>query len=533
MTTTAPTMTAVEVRRRVAVARTEFEALLGIEHVHDTEQARHEFNDPYDNRSRPKFLPSYVLQPGSAEEAQQIVCIASAHRVPLWTASQGRNNGYGGGAGRVDGSVVLNLRRMNRILEVNEKFGYAVVEPGVSFAELNAYLVEHGHALWTDVPDLSWGSVMGNTLEHGVGYTPHGEHADFVCGMEVVLADGDVVRTGMGAQSNSRIFHNHQRGFGPRLDEMFMQSNFGVVTRMGLWLMPRPEAWRAVWIHCDTDAACYELIDALRPLLLDGTIRNRVTIMSLMAVVPTQTVKSDWQDRDTTPVSEETRSLMRERTGLGNWNARIGLYGAPALMEIQQEQIAAAISHIDGVRLVSREYRGDAKAEEVLSQDQAMAGIPNMDLLNFLNWYGWEHTGHVAYGPIMPLTGADAQQMHELLVGHCGELGRDFGEAFALTPRSMQMFALVLYDAADPADLDRTFAMTADLIRKSAAMGYGEYRGHLDFMDAIAGQFDFNDNAARRLNAKLKQALDPVGILNPGRQGIWAGDYTHPVAHRA
>ncbi|MCS5480055.1 FAD-binding oxidoreductase [Corynebacterium sp. YIM 101645] len=521
-----------DVRTRATQARAEFEAVVGAENIHDEKPALQEFTDPYDNRQRPRFTASYVIQPGSTEEIQQIVQIASRHRVPLWTGSQGRNNGYGGSAGRVDGSVVLNLRRMNRVLEVNEKFGYVVVEPDVSFAELNAYLVDNGYNLWTDVPDLSWGSVMGNTLEHGVGYTPYGEHADFVCGMEVVLADGDLVRTGMGAQSNSRISHNHQRGFGPRLDEMFMQSNFGIVTRMGLWAMPRPEAWRAVWIHCDTDDACYELIDALRPLLMDGTIRNRVTIMSLMAVVPTQTVKADWQP-DHAPVTEEVRALMRERTGLGNWNARIGLYGAPALMEIQEQQIQDAITHIDGARLVSREYRGDVKAEEVLPQDQAMAGIPNMDLLNFLNWYGWEHTGHVSYGPIMPLTGEDGKQMHELLVRHCDRIGRDFGEAFALTPRSMQMFALVLYDAANQEDLERTYVMTADLIRESAAMGYGEYRGHLEFMDLIGDQFDFNDNASRRLNEKIKNALDPAGILSPGRQGIWGGEFSRPANNPA
>lgn len=518
-----------DVRARAAAARAEFLAVVGTENLHEEKPALQEFTDPYDNRERPKFTASYVLQPGSTEEVQQIVRIASRHGVPLWTGSQGRNNGYGGSAGRVDGSVVLNLRRMNKVLEVNEKFGYVVVEPGVSFADLNAHLVDNGYALWTDVPDLSWGSVMGNTLEHGVGYTPHGEHADFVCGMEVVLADGDIVRTGMGAQSNSKIFHTHQRGFGPRLDEMFMQSNFGVVTKMGMWVMPRPQAWRAVWIHCDTDAACYQLIDALRPLLMDGTIRNRVTIMSLMAVVPTQTVKTDWQGPDTSQVTEEIRALMRERTGLGNWNARIGLYGAPELMEIQQQQIADAIAHIPGVRLVSREYPGDAKAEDVLPQDQAMAGIPNMDLLNFLSWYGWENTGHVAYGPIMPLTGQDAQTLHEMLVRHCGKLDRDFGEAFALTPRSMQMFCLVLYDADDREDLGRTYAMTADMIRESASLGYGEYRGHLEFMDLIGDQFDFNDHAGRRLNERIKSALDPAGILSPGRQGIWGGDFSRPA----
>lgn len=90
--------------------------------------------------------------------------------------------------------------------------------------------------------------------------------------MEVVLADGGIVRAGMGAQTNSRLAHTHQRGSSPRLDEMFVQSNVHIVTQTGLWLMPRPQDWRAAWIHAASDEDCYAMIDALRPLLMDRPI---------------------------------------------------------------------------------------------------------------------------------------------------------------------------------------------------------------------------------------------------------------------
>ena len=144
---------------------------------------------------------------GDRSLGEEVVRIANVRGVPLWVTSQGRNNGYGGSSPRVRGSVVVNLRRMNRVLEIDGEAAYAVVEPGVSFFDLYDALRASGHKLWISVPDLGWGSVIGNALEYGVGYTPYGEHAANLCGLEVVLPDGELVRTGMGALGNGRAWH--------------------------------------------------------------------------------------------------------------------------------------------------------------------------------------------------------------------------------------------------------------------------------------------------------------------------------------
>jgi 4-cresol dehydrogenase (hydroxylating) len=109
--------------------------------------------------------------------------------------------GYGGSAPVLSGSVVLDLKRMNRILEVDERNAYALVEPGVSYFDLYRYIEERGLKVWIDCPDPGWGSVVGNALDHGVGYTmnPYRDHWGAQCGLEVVTGDGELVRTGMGA----------------------------------------------------------------------------------------------------------------------------------------------------------------------------------------------------------------------------------------------------------------------------------------------------------------------------------------------
>ena len=110
------------------------------------------------------------------------------------------------------------------------------------------------------VPDIGWGSVIGNTLDHGMTYLPYGVDMNMACGLEVVLADGSLLRTGMGAMPGNSSWHLYKRGLGPTLDQLFMQSNFGIVTKMGVWLMPEPEVymplWARVWRDDDLGAVC-------------------------------------------------------------------------------------------------------------------------------------------------------------------------------------------------------------------------------------------------------------------------------------
>src|ERR1700734_939365 len=188
-------------------------------------------------------LASAAVAPATLEQVQAVVRAANQHGIPLYPISTGRNLAYGGSAPVYSGSVVLDLKRMNKVIEVNEKNAYALVEPGVSYFDLYRYIRERGLKLWIDCPDPGWGSLIGNSLDHGAGYTnaPYRDHFEAHCGMEVVLADGELLRTGMGAMPNSKTWQQFRYGMGPLIDGIFSQSNFGVVTKMGFWLMPEPE----------------------------------------------------------------------------------------------------------------------------------------------------------------------------------------------------------------------------------------------------------------------------------------------------
>src|ERR1019366_4976386 len=184
-----------------------------------------------------------VVYPATAQEVARVLRIASECKMPVWPFSKGKNWGYGAAQGLHEGALILMLDRMNRIVEVNEDLAYAVIEPGVTQKQLNDYLKERKSKLWADCTDSTTaGSVIGNALERGVGYTPYWDHFAHLCGLEAVVASGEIIRPGGGAE-NSSTWHTYKWGTGPYVEGLFSQSNFGVVTQAGVWLMPEPEAF--------------------------------------------------------------------------------------------------------------------------------------------------------------------------------------------------------------------------------------------------------------------------------------------------
>jgi 4-cresol dehydrogenase (hydroxylating) len=479
-----------------------------------------QFRDPFSFAAWQDFQPSAVLMPESVEQVQAILRIANEFRLPLWTSSQGRNNGYGGPAPRVEGSVVLSLRRMNRVLEVNEESAYALVEPGVRFFDLYDELKARGNRLWMSVPDLGWGSVLGNTVDHGMGYTPYGDHAASQCGLEVVLADGDVLRTGMGAMSNAKSWQVYKRGCGPSADGLFMQSNFGVVTKLGVWLMPRPECYMPGWLTLRRDADLELLLEELRPLMLDGTIPNQPMIINAVCAASAFTPREQWYT-GSGPMPDEVIEKIARQPGFGRWVMRFALYGDERIVERQREIVQRAFGRIPGAEVSFSKYAGDALPEFTNPHERVQAGVPSMDLDRMTRWYGGEQGGHVGFSCVAPITGRDGIALRDLVRSRLEQGGLDYSGVIIVSRRSMIHVGLVVFDTKNEAQARAAYDACKGLVAPAARLGYGEYRSHLDFMDLVADQYDFNNHAQRRFNELLKDAIDPNGILSPGKQGIW------------
>jgi 4-cresol dehydrogenase (hydroxylating) flavoprotein subunit len=500
-----------------------FRTVVGSEHVLTDSEQTAEFRDPFWHPDWDEYESAAVVQPASVEEIQAIVRLAGEHRVPLWTTSTGRNNGYGGSSPRVRGSVVVNLRRMNRVLEINEELGYAEVEPGVRWFDLYEAIQAGGHRLMLSCADLGWGSVIGNSLDHGCTYLPYGVDFGAPCGMEVVTADGELLRTGMGALPGSRAWHVYKRGLGPTLDQLFMQSNFGIVTKMGVWLMPYPETYMPFWVRVQRDDDLAAVADTLRRLSLDDTIRMIPQIANTLIWASVMSRRSDWWDGEG-PIPEPVIDKIGSELEVGRWMMRAALYGDEAVVDHRFAKLKRAFEQIPGCDVWGTKHKPEDAAKLEHPAEQIQAGVPNLEWNFMTGWYGGEESGgHVGFSPVAPLTGPDALAVRDVMRGLINDRAQlDYMAALLpVNARSFVHITMVIFDVANEQQCRGAYDTCRLLVQEAAKQGYGEYRAHLDFMDLAAEQYSFGDHAYRRFVERIKDAVDPDGILAPGKQGIW------------
>jgi 4-cresol dehydrogenase (hydroxylating) len=411
---------------------------------------------------------------------------------------------------------------MNQVLEINEELGYAVVEPGVRWFDLYEAIEAQGASYMLSIADLGWGSVIGNTLEHGGTYLPYGLDFGMQCGMEVVLADGTLMRTGMGAMEGNKAWHCYRRGLGPTPDQMFMQSNFGIVTKMGVWLMPKPEVYMPLWLTVPRDDDIAPLIDTLRTLMLDGTIRMVPQIMNSLLLGAVLSTRGEWYD-GAGVMPDEAIEAMTKGLDIGRWTMRFALYEDDAVADHKFAKIKAAFEGaIPGAKVWGTKHDPADIPNLEHPAERIQGGAPSLDWNNMTAWYGGEEGGHIGFSPIAPLTGRDALEIRDLMRDTLEEAGLDYIAGIStLSARSFVHVTMVIFDMKDEAQVQTAYDACTRLVVEAAKRGYGEYRAHLDFMDLATEQYGFNDHANRRFNEKIKDALDPNGILSPGKQGIW------------
>ncbi len=449
-----------------------------------------------------EHAPGGVVSPASVAEVQALLRLAGEQGVALWPTSTGRNFGYGTSAVASAGQVVMELRRMNRILDVDPVLCTALVEPGVTYQQLQDHLRAAKLDLWIDFPAPGpLVGPVGNTLERGGGTTPYGDHFANSCGMEVVLADGTILRTGMGGVQDTTSWQSFRYGYGPFLDGIFTQSNFGIVTKMGLWLMPAPEAHRSGMAIWQQPGDIARLIDTLRPLRLDGTIGNCGTLADSTIALSGMMKRRDVYDGPGALPLAVSLAAARAK-GLGAWQYFFSVYGRP-------DRIASDWAVIERAVVAS----GGTLVADV--PDPMQVGELSLRTFSILDWTGGH--GLAWFSPVTPMRGADAARQMTIARSIMDAHGVDFMTGMTLNGREGLNVMPLVYDRGDAEAVARHRACFEALIAGFGQAGYGFYRTGIGFMDQVAA---VHGPAQRDVNRRIKRALDPGGVIAPGKSGI-------------
>ncbi|MEU0223970.1 FAD-linked oxidase C-terminal domain-containing protein [Streptomyces sp. NPDC006284] len=222
----------------------------------------------------PAGAPAVVVLPRTVEDVQHVMRTATELRVPV--VPQGARTGLSGGANATDGCVVLSLTRMDRILEINPVDRVAVVEPGVVNATLSRAVNEHG--LYYPPDPSSWESctIGGNigTASGGLCCVKYGVTAEYVLGLDVVLADGRLMSTGRRTAKGVA---------GYDLTRLFVGSegSLGIVVRAVLALRPKPPEQLVLAAEfASASAAC----DAICRIMEGGHVPSLLELMDRTTV---------------------------------------------------------------------------------------------------------------------------------------------------------------------------------------------------------------------------------------------------------
>lgn len=492
--------------------------------------------------------PLAVLRPVSHGEVVAVVRSAGEFDIPLYPISTGRNWGYGDACPGSEGQVILDLGGMNRILQVDHELAFAVIEPGVTQAQLSRHLAEQRAPLWMDCtgagPDTS---LVGNILERGFGHTPYGNRMLHMAGMRIVLASGETLETGFGHFPHASSTHIYPYGVGPWLDGAFTQSNLGIVTSLGFWLMPQSEEVSHMVASVTEFDSIAAVVDAMRPLRMDGTLRSVVHIGNDLRVLSGGMVFPASRAPHGPPLPQQLRAELCARAGIGVWTVSAALYGRRAQVAEARRALRDAIGNLARLRFIDdRRLELGAKAARLLGSGRLGSRLAaqvdlGRSLLNmnrgipdgrFLAGAYWRRRGGLPPGfpesanpaldgcgmmwlaPVLPMRGRELLRVHALVVPVFASHGFDLFETFSMVnERSLGGVLTVCFDKEDAAETARARLCHESAFERLMAAGYIPYRVGPQSMAALDNGHDSYWGTV----ARIKDALDPQRLIAPGR----------------
>ncbi|WP_374774208.1 FAD-binding protein [Streptomyces sp. NBC_01310] len=414
--------------------------------------------------------PAAVVLPRTVEQVQHVLRTATALRIPV--VPQGARTGLSGGANASDGCIVLSLVKMDRILEISAVDRIAVVEPGVVNAVLSRAVAEQGLYYPPDPSSWEQCTIGGNigTASGGLCCVKYGVTAEYVLGLDVVLADGRLLRTGRRTAKGVA---------GYDLTRLFVGSegSLGVVVQAVLALRPAPPRQLALAAEFPSVAAACEAVCAvmeagLTPSLLE--LMDRTTVRAVNAL-------------GKMGLPEATEALLL---------AAFDTPHAPEDLAAVGELCTAA----GATAVVPAE---DAAESELLLQARRMS-FPALEALRPATMIDDVCVPRSRLGEMLDGTAAIARA-HDLLIGVCAHAGDG------------NTHPIVCFDPADEDETRRAQQSFGEIMALGLSLGgtiTGEHGVGVLKKEWLARELG---PVGLEMQRAVKHAFDPLGLLNPGK----------------
>ena len=425
-----------------------------------------------DPGTMPPAAPDAVVMPADTQQVQAVMRLANEHRIPV--VPMGAGLVLSGLTRALKGGIVLDMKRMDRIVEVNPASRYAVVEGGVSQGKLQAFLKKHHPGLKHSMPDAPPAATLaGNVCIHGSGHLSvlAGSHSDMLTGMEVVLPEGDVIRTGSCSVSPGWFARSPL----PDLSGLFLgwSGTTGVVTRLGIKLFPAYRYNDVLIFVCEDEELMPEVISRL----------SGVQVAEDMT--PWMTPKPEW-----------ARGFLHVNIA----------YGAQTKKELtfKRNLLQASMrAYID------RRIAGFMPMPP--PQKGRFLKIPSPDLARFADVRkggGFEYVG-----AIMAIECFPQAYRAGLQIAEAHGVSWSMGARIIGAGHAMMFFYAYAFNRADREDVRR--AQAALEATNAAALDIGgiPWKAELPAQKQIIEKMD---PGAFALMNRIRRMLDPKGIMSPG-----------------
>jgi glycolate oxidase len=435
--------------------------------------------DPIDRESHrfdetaylPAGLPAAVALPTSTAEVAELVRICGELRVPI--VPRGAGSGLSGGASGIEGGLTIAFTAMDRILEIDRANLVAIVQPGVVNATLKATVAEHGLFYPPDPASFELCTIGGNlgTNAGGLCCVKYGQTRESVLSLEVVMADGSVIRTGG---------RNVKDAAGYSLTHLIVgsQGTLGLITEATLRLRPAPPPRSTMLAFFPT---------------LEGA-GDAVAGIAAAGLTP---ATLELLDRFTIAAVDDMHQLGLDRSAAAMLMVESDMPGAAAIDELERAEAACRVAGASDVIRAA-----DAQEADWLRQARRAAH------------YALERLGEVrmedvgvprARVPDMLRAIERIAARHQVRIGTFGHAGDG------------NLHPDLVFDRGDPNAEALTKLVQADLYRAALDLGgtvtgeHGIGASRREWLEVQKGA-----DAVRFMRA-IKTALDPLGILNPGR----------------